>query len=349
MTQQKATRIKEEDKKQLMSKYTKALEKAQQERENKITDPAAQAEGGNENGVDASFKEERVIKSAGHPSFDEWENRITTIKHANTDNRVVSLMFPESMISEQYRMLRTRLKAKMNNENAKVILISSSTHSEGKTLTAVNLAYSLAEDGKTRVALIDADLRRGKVADYLGFKVADGLSDLLSSDMSPQQVMVKNSRPNLFIIPRGRVSKVAGELVGSEKFHYLIQGLRNHFDYIIVDAPPILATADAGIMASEVDGVLFVIQIGRTPKSIVAHAHTLFKQTAVKMLGYVLTNVEFQTADYKYYGYEYYDDSGKMLKQPIKEKAMNHLRNTGKRFTSLEERFNNWWQRTFLK
>jgi capsular exopolysaccharide synthesis family protein len=253
------------------------------------------------------------------------------------------------MISEQYRMLRTGLKIQMAKENAKVILISSSTHSEGKTLTAVNLAYSLAEDGKTKVALVDADLRRGKVSDYLGFKTAGGLTELLSEDLSPQQVMVRNSVPNLFILPRGKVSKRAAELVGSRKFHYLIQGLRAQFDYIIVDAPPILATADAGIMAPEADGVLFIIQIGRTPKSIVAHAHTLFKQAAVKMFGYVLTNVEFQAADYKYYNYNYYDDSGKALKESMKTKAMNRLRKAGHALTSLEEGFNKWWDRAVLK
>lgn len=325
-----------------MSKFTKALDKAQQEREAK---EASAGDVVSEKSGAAAFNDERVVAGAGQSQSVDWKDRVTTLKHLNTDNRVVTLAFPESMISEQYRMLRTSLKSQMAKENAKVLLISSSTHSEGKTLTAVNLAYSLAEDGKTRVALIDADLRRGKVCDYLGFKGRDGLSELLSSDMSPQQVMVKNSLPNLFIIPRGKVSKVAAELVGSEKFHYLIQGLRSHFDYIIVDAPPILATADAGIMAPEVDGVLFVIQIGRTPKSIVAHAHTLFKQTEVKMFGYVLTQVEFQTGDYKYYGYDYYDDDGKVLKEPMKEKAMQHLRKAGRNFTSLEERFSNWCER----
>jgi len=328
-----------------MSKFGKALEKAQQERETRELPAKERAGQVVEGSAAASFNDERVVKGAGQEQADAWENRVATIKHAKPDNRVVTMAFPESMVSEQYRMLRTGLKIQMAKDSAKVILISSSTHSEGKTLTAVNLAHSLAEDGVTKVALIDADLRRGKVSDYLGFKTADGLTELLSStDMSPQQVMVKNSLPNLFVIPRGKVSKRAAELVGSSRFHYLIEGLRSHFDYIIVDAPPILATADAGIMAPEVDGVLFIIQIGRTPKSIVAHAHTLFKQTAVKMFGYVLTNVEFQTADYKYYGYNYYDDSGKVIKEPMKDKVMTHLRNAGKYLTVLEERFNVWWE-----
>lgn len=318
-----------------MSKFTKALEKIQEEREAKFS----------------SSEKTPTLKIP--PPGDRpdtapyWERGIATLKNTAPDNRVVTMRFPDSMVSEQYRMLRTALQAQVAKEGAKVILVSSAIHSEGKTVTATNLAVSLAENADSQVALVDADLRRGRVAEYLGLgNTRPGLSNFLSNGMTPKQVMVRNSMKNLLIIPRGEIARKPSELFSSQKFHLLITELRTRFDYILIDAPPIMSVADAGILAREADGILFVVQVGRTPKSVIAHAHQLFKQAGGRILGYVLTNVEYQSAEYRYYNYYYNKEEDPTS---FKNKTQYRLKRAGWNFKNLEERFNRWWERRVLQ
>lgn len=317
-----------------MSKFTKALEKIQEEKEAKFP-PLEKTPG------------LKLPPAGDRPdSVSYWERGIATLKNSAPDNRVVTMRFPDSIVSEQYRMLRTALQAQLAKEGAKVILISSSIHSEGKTLTAANLAVSLAENADCQVALVDADLRRGKVADYLGLGKRPGLSNFLSDGLTPKQVMVRNSLKNLLIIPRGEIAKKPSELVSSQKFHLLLTELRTRFDYILIDAPPIMSVADAGILAREADGILFIVQVGRTPKSVIAHAHQLFKQAGGRILGYVLTNVEYQSPEYRYYKYYYSKEEDPTS---FKNKTQYRLKNAGWSFKNLEEKFNRWWEKRVLQ
>ncbi|MBN1688139.1 MAG: CpsD/CapB family tyrosine-protein kinase [Candidatus Omnitrophica bacterium] len=317
-----------------MSKYTKALEKLQEER-----DQAKAAGSDGSPGLRLPAHEDEAVDNVS-----SFERGITTIKNTNPDSRLIMLRFPDSMLAEQYRMFRTSLKAQLTKQQAQVILVSSSIHSEGKTVTATNLALSLAENGEARVALIDADLRRGNISDYMGFgDKKKGLTELLREDLNPKQVMCKNSLKNLVIIPRGEATRKSAELVSSSKLQYFIRELRHHFDYIIIDSPPIMSVADAGILGKEVDGVLFVIQVGRTPKSVISHAQVLFKQAGAKMLGYVLTNVEFSSPDYRYYNYyDEYSDEGR-------NRAHYHFKRAGFNLKDMEERFQGWWEKAVLK
>jgi capsular exopolysaccharide synthesis family protein len=187
------------------------------------------------------------------------------------------------------------------------------------------------------------------VAEYFGFgRDRNGLTELLSQEISPRQVMLRGALKNLFVIPRGAVAKKPSDLVSSNKFHLLITELRAHFDYVIIDAPPIMSVADAGILGRESDGVLFVIQVGRTPKSVIAHSHVLLKQSNAKMMGYVLTNVEFQSADYRYYSNYYYGDEPDR-KTGLRDKTRVHLKKAGWGLKNVEEKFNGWWDRSVLK
>ncbi|GEM_PF-570161 len=313
-----------------MSKFTKALEKLQQEKEkaNKI--------------LTARSYSDEVPESTPH-----WETGILSLRNATPDRRVVSYHFPNSLITEQYRMLRTNLTTQFVNFPAKVILISSSVRGEGKTVTATNLAYSLAELRDKKVALVDADLRRGKVGEYLGLgKDRLGLAELLSKDLSVKDVMVKNSLPNLFIIPRGAVPKNPSELVGSHKFSTLMAELRNCFDYVIVDAPPIMSVADPSMLAREVDGLLMVVQSRGTPRNVVAQANLLFRQAGVKILGYVLTNVEYQSADYRNYYYQYYTSD---QESPFKSRAGLFFKKIRYQVDKVESDLNRWWDKRMTK
>ncbi|MDD5218219.1 MAG: CpsD/CapB family tyrosine-protein kinase [Candidatus Omnitrophica bacterium] len=322
-----------------MSKFTKALEKIQSTRNN------AEAEDAVATAVKdlPDYEMEKEVEMR-EPS---WERGVRRIKNTTPDKRIVHYHFPTSVITEQYRSLRTNLKTRLAEEQAKVILVSSSINGEGKTITAINLAYSFAEASGCRIALVDADLRRGRVASYLSLgKDLPGLSDYLKDpETTVKEVMVRNSLENLFVIPRGNVLQHPAELVSSEKFRNLIGELKKHFDYVIVDAPPIMSVSDAAIFGRECDGLVMVIQSGRTPKTVIAHAHELFKQAGLRMFGYVLTNVEFHSADYRYYRYYDYYADGPENSDDFKSKCGRFMKRLGLQMENHEEKFGDWWQK----
>lgn len=324
--------------KNLMSKFSKAIEKIEDLRRLEREDLSAHSE----NPVPS------LHLPPEEPGENGWDKDIKTLRNLKPDNRVVAYHFPDSMISEQYRMLRTNLKNDLLKTNAHVILVSSAIWGEGKTVTSTNLAMILSEEKEVKVALIDADLRRGKIAEYMGLdKKRPGLTKFLSEEIDPRDVLLRNSRSNLAIMPCGESVKNPSTLLNSPKFRLLIAELRTHYDYIIIDSPPIMSVSDAGIMCRYVDGILFIIQIGRTPKSLIAHSNLLFKQAGARMLGYILTNVEYHSADYRYYDkYDYYgpgdDDLEKIAKR--KQKRIQYEK-TSLRLQNAEERFTNWWRK----
>ncbi len=326
-----------------MSKFSKALEKIQKDRESKTA-------------VIESRTPNFEIPESAQENFGSWERGIAVAKNARPDMRIVTYHYPTSVLTEQYRMLSHNLKTQIDKEGSKVIMISSSVHSEGKTVTATNLALALTEIGNSRVVLVDADLRRGRVAEYLGLKKdTKGLSHYLSNGLNVKEAMIRNSIDNLVIIPAGTPMNNPTGLLGSPKFKALIAELRNHFDYVIVDSPPIMAVADAGILGRDTDGLLMVIQSGRTPKSVIAHANILFKQAGIKLLGYVLTNVEFQSADYRYYYYSYDQEAEETTNKTLlekfgelKSKAAGQIQKLGPAVEKKEQQLNQWWESKVL-
>lgn len=311
-----------------MSKFTRALEKIQEQREK------------GDGQCPAANYLKKTDGDAPH-----WESGIPSLRNATPDKRIVSYHFPNSLITEQYRMLRTNLTTHLVQSPAKVILISSSVRGEGKSITAVNLAYSLVETGENKVVLVDADLRRGKIAEYLGVaRERLGLSDLLCKDIAIKEVMVRNSVPNLFIIPRGPAPKNPSELVASHKISAVIAELRSRFDYVIIDSPPIMSVADPSILAREVDGLLMVIQSRGTPRNVVSQANLLFHQAGVKILGYVLTNVEYQSADYKNYYYQYYTQDSEQ-KSAFKSRTDFFFKKLRFQIDRTEQGLNRWWDK----
>lgn len=325
-----------------MSKYTKALNKIQAEREGQRV-PKREARS------PYQVSEHLAVKGNG---ADYWDLGVPASKNVTPDHRVVLKRFPQSLVAEQYRMLRTSLLSQMEKESAKVILISSAIRGEGKTVTSANLAVAFAESENQKIVVLDADMRRGKLAEYLGFgNKGPGLSQYLRSDMSPKEILIRNVSDHLHVIPRGEAINNAAELVNSNKFQFLIEDLRRRFDYVFIDSPPIMSVADAGIIGRFCDGVVLAIQLGHTPKPVISHACHLFKQANVKLLGYILTNVEFQNSEYRYYqSYDYaYAYAGKSDAQNAREKSLFYLKKSAQKLKDVEEKFNHWWHRRVLK
>jgi capsular exopolysaccharide synthesis family protein len=217
------------------------------------------------------------------------------------DPRIVAFYDSKSTVAEQYRTLRTNLQALSTKFPLRAITITSSIHGEGKTITAINLAISIAHDlGKKSILLVDADLRRARISKYLGFTSELGLADLITNGSNVDEALQNIGIDNLTILPAGKIPHNPAELLGSMKMKNFISLLKSKYDYIIFDTPPIIPVTDAGLLGAQTDGVILVIQADRTQKGIVEHGQGLLKQAQAKLLGYILTNIQYHIPAYIY-------------------------------------------------
>ena len=226
---------------------------------------------------------------------------VKNMEDSNVDPRIVTYFDPKALITEQYKILRTNVLSLNKGKPPKVIAITSSIHSEGKTITSLNLAMTLAHSTqKPKILLIDADMRRGRVADYLGVNQEKGLSEVLQEQAATEDALFNIDIPNLTFMSAGEIPQNPSELLGSEKMKNFIFNMKKQFDHVIIDTPPIISVTDSGIVASISDGVLMVIQAGRTQRGIVRRAQELLHQAHAKLLGHVLTNIEYHLPEYIY-------------------------------------------------
>lgn len=259
-----------------MGKITDALKKAAQERLSRIEKLDKASE------VKYQFIAEKTVDS-------------------NIDPRIVAFYDLQSPVTEQYRSLRTNIQALSTNKPLKTLTITSSTHGEGKTITAINLAISMARDlDKKSILLVDADMRRARISKYLGVKSELGLADLISDGDKLDSVLLNIGIDNLTVLPAGKIPHNPAELLGSAKLKNLVSVLRSRYDYVIFDTPPAIAVTDAGLLGAQTDGTVMVIQAGRTQKGIVKHAEVILKQAHAKLLGYILTNIQYHIPAYIY-------------------------------------------------
>lgn len=226
---------------------------------------------------------------------------IKKIGNSKVDQRIVTYFDPKALITEQYKILRTNVLSINKTKPPKVLVMTSSLHSEGKTLTALNLAVAIAQSTqKPRVLLIDADLRRGRVAKYLGVNQKIGLTEILTDKAQPTDALFNIDLDNLTFVASGSVPSNPVELLSSDKMQRFLTVMKSKFDHILIDTPPVIAVTDAGIVGAQSDGVLMIIQAGRTQRGIVKRATELLHQSHSKVLGHVLTNIEYHLPEYIY-------------------------------------------------
>jgi capsular exopolysaccharide synthesis family protein len=217
------------------------------------------------------------------------------------DPRIVAFYEPASVVTEQYKTLRTNIQSIKSEKAIKAITITSATHSEGKTITAINLAISMAHDlNKKKILLVDADLRRAKISKYLGINSEPGLADLITNGSNIDDTLINIGIENLTILPAGKIPPNPAEILGSSKTKNLIAALRAKFDYVIFDTPPVIPVTDAGLLGAQTDGVIMVVKAGRTQKGVVSHGEGILKQAQAKLLGYILTNIQYHIPGYLY-------------------------------------------------
>ncbi|MGW9194340.1 polysaccharide biosynthesis tyrosine autokinase [Micromonospora chersina] len=206
--------------------------------------------------------------------------------------------------AEAVRKLRTNLRFVDVHEPARVIAVTSALQGEGKTTMACNTAIALAEAG-WRVLLIDADLRRPKVGDYLGLDGGVGLTDVLVGDVQVGDVVQRWGDKSLLVLPSGATPPNPSELLGSKAMADLLVALRESADIVIIDTAPLLAVTDGVVVAVQADGALLVTQQGRTSRSQVAAAAHALHSVSVRLLGCVLNMAKVAKADaYQYEAYK---------------------------------------------
>ncbi|MFE1645843.1 polysaccharide biosynthesis tyrosine autokinase [Microbacterium sp. P01] len=210
---------------------------------------------------------------------------------------------PMSPRAESFRALRTNLQFLDMGGRASFV-ITSSVPSEGKSTTTINLAIALADAGK-RVALIDADLRKPKVAEYLGIEGGAGLTDVLIGRARVGDVMLPWGERSLYVLPAGKIPPNPSELLGSSQMQTLLEVLERDFDVVLCDAPPLLPVTDAAILAKATSGAIVAVSAGRTNRHQLSGAIDALNTVGAKVAGVVLTMVPTRGPDAYAYGYGY--------------------------------------------
>lgn len=209
---------------------------------------------------------------------------------------------PGAPRSEALRQIRTNLQFVDVDRPAKVVVITSSLPGEGKTTTACNLAITLAQAGK-KVVLVDADLRRARVGDYLGLESAVGVTSVLIDRSSLNHALQPWGRDGMTVLTSGPTPPNPSELLASQHMADLLDELESRFDIVLIDAPPLLPVTDAAILAGCCDGALLIVRHGKTSRNQVKAAAAALTAVSARLLGTVMTMTP-KAGPFE--GYQYY-------------------------------------------
>lgn len=210
---------------------------------------------------------------------------------------LVAGLAPKSLAAEQYRQLRTRLAHAENAHALRSVLVTSPQKGEGKSITAANLALTMAQELQRRVVVLEADLRKPSLQYLFGLPPGPGLAEFLAGAAELKDVMKFLPDYNLTVIPAGATPTNPAELLGSTAMRRVLDQLRTRFDRVILDTPPVLPLADVAVLAPMVDGALLVVRAGVTPKPAIENALRGFDSS--RLIGIVLNESGLED-DYRY-------------------------------------------------
>lgn len=226
------------------------------------------------------------------------------------DRSLISSLGSSSLPAESYRTLRTNVRYARAGEGAREILVTSPGARDGKSVTAANLAVTFAQQGR-RTVLIDADMRRSVQHEIFEISREPGLSDLLSGETTLENVLVQTDIGGLLVLPAGNSPPNPAELLGSRRVEDLLHQLRERFDHVIVDSPPVLAVTDAAVLASRMEGVLLVVRADQTHRAAAEDTLQQMSRVNATVLGVVVNDARASgryghnySHYYRYYGEE---------------------------------------------
>jgi capsular exopolysaccharide synthesis family protein len=212
---------------------------------------------------------------------------------------------PKSIEAEAYRGIRTALYFSMRGENHKVIQITSPDMGDGKSTLISNLAVSIAQTGK-KVLLVDADFRRPRIHKVFGITAKVGLASVINSETEIADAIRPTVIPNLSILPCGPHPDNPAELLTQPRFKELLDLLREQYDFVLIDTPPILAVTDPCVVVPHVNGVVLTIRIGKNVRMHATRAKEILSGLGANVLGVVVNEVNLNaSSDYGYAGYRY--------------------------------------------
>lgn len=216
--------------------------------------------------------------------------------------RLITFTDTKSIISEQFRTIRTNITFALPDQEIKTILITSSTPGEGKSTNASNLGVVFAQEGK-KVLIVDADMRKPTLHYIFGLFNTVGLSTVLARKSELCDTIQETPIVGLSIISSGPIPPNPAELLSSNNMNTVLEEIKNVYDIIIFDAPPLLSVSDAQILSNKCDGTLLIIHSGVLEKDTVLKAKAILTTAQAKILGVVLNNYKMPRNHKNYYQY----------------------------------------------
>ncbi len=221
---------------------------------------------------------------------------------------------PKSIGAESYRGVRTSLYFNVHGKGHKLVQVTSPSSGDGKSTMAANLAISIAQSGK-KVLLVDADMRKPTVHKLFGLSSKIGLSSVIVENIDPNEAIQDVSIPGLSILPCGPIPPNPAELLTSPHFEEFLLYLRDHFDFVIIDTPPLLAVTDPSIVAHKVDGVFLNIRFTKNGRPDAERAEDVLRSLKANIIGVVVNDSDSLLGTSAYgYGYsgDYHEGNGKV-------------------------------------
>jgi capsular exopolysaccharide synthesis family protein len=249
----------------------------------------------------AKLSAESLARSTSRPlpDFVTWNIDVERV-----EPRLVAITQPNSTYCEEYRSLRTHVLHKSQRQKLQSIVVASVNPGEGKSVTALNLSWLLAQTDGINALIIDSDLRMPSLGDYLGIESAPGLSHVLDGTATLTDAIARLEPSGLHILPGGNARSDVAEMISGPKFKEILNEARQMFDYIIIDAPPLGIFTDATVLINHADGAMLVVRANRTKYSTLDRV--LEPLPKDRMLGVVL-NQSDEVLDESQYNYGYYN------------------------------------------
>ena len=291
-----------------MGRIADALKKAEQERQRRIRDASP---AGDVAILDPPVVPEIQPPLTHLPPREPPPTPAPAPADTNVHEAIVPFFDRSSLISEQYRSLRTRLLTQNPQNDHRVIAITSAIPREGKSVTTVNLGVVMGEIRHLKVLCIDSDFRRSTLANLLGIKPGPGLADLLRGQASYEEVLRATPIPNLFVVPAGSTGgRPATELLSQPQAGAIFRRLQSDFHYTFVDTPPATSVTDVGTIGQLCSGVILLVRLNFTPEPAARRAVRMLHLNNIPILGCVLVGGDERTGDYgnsdSFYYYRYY-------------------------------------------
>jgi capsular exopolysaccharide synthesis family protein len=261
--------------------------------------PPVLVEGAPPRGID-SPPAAAPLRRGGAPAVQEAPEPPRVVPAGTINPLLVAALAPHAVPAEQYRTIRTRIAFSENGHARRVIVVTSPSIGDGKSVTAANLALTMAQEVSSRVVLLDADLRRPTVHSLFGLPQQPGLAEVLTGEAALEDALVELPDFRLTVVTAGVPPERPAELLGSGAMRRVLDALRSRFDRVIIDTPPALPLADVGVLAPLTDGVVLIVRAAVTAKPLVERALAAFDHG--RLIGLVLNGTGADDREYGQYG-----------------------------------------------